>query len=650
MSIEARMIERARAVRLEDEIVRRGIKLKGGIERAGPCPNCGGNDRFSINTQKQIFNCRGCEAKGDVIELTQFLDRCTFIAAVEMLSGERTTKERSAGLGPIKATYDYVDESGALLFQSLRFEPPGQPKVFRQRTGPNQDKWSIKGVRIVPYRLPELIEDIALDHTVFIVEGEKDVLTLRALGIPATCNPMGAGKWREDFKEIFRGAEVVVCGDNDKPGRDHVDIVAHSLRGVAKRVRILDLAKFWPAIQDKDDISDWIGRGRGTVERLCEIVDELPDWEPKLNGEHRPSDSDENYHNRRDETWPSPRFRTLKDFCAEYQPIAEVVGGGALYSGSLYTLTARTGTGKTSWLVTTALAGISGLGILGRPVKRGRYAFCTAENPDGVRMRFAVGSFHWNIDQDAVGRDLVISDNRVRPEEICEYLAREAEHGPFTGIFIDTWQAFFDGRDANNPTEAVNFTKRFRPLVALPGAPAVVIAAHPNKNANNDELIPNGGGSTLNEVDGNLAMAQLPSGLVELGWQGKFRGLNFEPQLYRIDRLCSPDVVDVTGRQIAIPLMLPISVEDADARESAIANMDTRLLRSVAENPSGTLSTLADAAGVSRSKADRTFHRLAKAKPALIHQTLGKWMLTKPGIEALKRCSESETEPPSVSP
>src|SRR5271165_6655865 len=336
------------------------------------------------------------------------------------------------------------------------------------------------------------------------------------------------------------------------------------------------------------------------------------------------------------ENWPKPRFRSLRDFCAEYQPIAEVVGGGVLYSGSLYTLTARTGNGKTSWLVTTALAGVAGLDILGRPVKRGRYAFCTAEYPDGLRMRLSVGCFRWNIDQDAVARDLIVSDNRVRPEEICDYLTLEAERGPFTAIFVDTWQAFFEGRDANNPTEAVNFTKRFRPLTGLPGSPAVVIAAHPNKNATNDELIPNGGGSTLNEVDGNLALAQMPGGLIELGWQGKFRGLNFEPQLYRIERFSSPDIVDIAGRQIASPLMLPVSSEEADARESAIANKDTGLLRAIAESPAGSLSTWAADADISRSRADRTIHRLAKTKPALVQQTLGKWTLTKHGKEALK--------------
>jgi hypothetical protein len=351
---------------------------------------------------------------------------------------------------------------------------------------------------------------------------------------------------------------------------------------------------------------------------------------------------------------PKPRFRTLREFCAEYQPIAEVVAG-VLISGSLYTMTATTGTGKTALMVTMALAGSAGRDLLGRRVKQGRYAFCTAENPDGVRMRFAVGAFHWNIDQDDIDRDLLISDNRVRPEEICEHLAREAhDHGPFTGIFIDTWQAFFDGRDANNPTEAVNFTKRFRPLTSLPGSPVVVIAAHPNKNASANDLIPSGGGSTLNEVDGNLALAMQPGGLIELGWQGKFRGYHFEPQLFRIEKLCSPDIVDVEGRQIAIPIMFPASAEDAEAREKAIANREIRLLKAIADNPSATMTELAAKADMPRGSLTRAVARLAKERPKLIQEKLGKWTATKAGKQALEerdgvsvisRDAERDTEP-----
>lgn len=81
-------IERARATPIEIEIARRGITLKGKIERVGPCPICGGGvDRFAINVRKQAWHCRGCGKGGDVIALIMHLDSCDFTEAVELLSG-----------------------------------------------------------------------------------------------------------------------------------------------------------------------------------------------------------------------------------------------------------------------------------------------------------------------------------------------------------------------------------------------------------------------------------------------------------------------------------------------------------------------------------------------------------------------------------
>ena len=85
--LEPASIEAARRVRIEDEAKRRGVKLTGKNDRAGPCPKCGGTDRFAINIKKQIFNCRGCCVGGDVIDLVQHIDGCTFVEAVEKLSG-----------------------------------------------------------------------------------------------------------------------------------------------------------------------------------------------------------------------------------------------------------------------------------------------------------------------------------------------------------------------------------------------------------------------------------------------------------------------------------------------------------------------------------------------------------------------------------
>jgi hypothetical protein len=95
----------------------------------------------------------------------------------------------------IVKTYDYLDENGVLLLQVCRQEP----KNFLQRKPdpgrPGEWLWKVQGVRQVPYRLPELVSEIELGKRVFIVEGEKDVDRLRSLGVPATTNAGGAGKW-----------------------------------------------------------------------------------------------------------------------------------------------------------------------------------------------------------------------------------------------------------------------------------------------------------------------------------------------------------------------------------------------------------------------------------------------------------------------
>ncbi|MGD9561993.1 MAG: hypothetical protein AB7F88_07215 [Pyrinomonadaceae bacterium] len=153
----------------------------------------------------------------------------------------------------IAATYDYRDEAGRVLFQTVRMES----KKFYQRR-PNGKGWinDLQGVRRVPYRLPELLQaDKAFP--VFIVEGEKDVENLLTIGITATCNPMGAGKWRDEFSDHLKGFQCVVLPDHDASGNQHAEAVAKSLLRTAAEVSILRL----PDLPDKGDVSDWIAKG-----------------------------------------------------------------------------------------------------------------------------------------------------------------------------------------------------------------------------------------------------------------------------------------------------------------------------------------------------------------------------------------------------
>ena len=152
-----------------------------------------------------------------------------------------------------------------------------EPKAFKQRRpdGHGGWIWNLDGVRRVPYRLPELIETIGNGHPVFPVEGEKDVESMRAIGVTATCNAGGAGKWRDEYAAYFADADVIAIPDDDDTGRKHAECVATSLYKTAARIRLLEL----PGLPPAGDVSNWLAAG-GTVEGLWQLVEATPQWTP----------------------------------------------------------------------------------------------------------------------------------------------------------------------------------------------------------------------------------------------------------------------------------------------------------------------------------------------------------------------------------
>lgn len=81
-------VARAKAVPIQDAAERRGIAPGASLkERHGPCPACGGRDRFVLNIGLQTFYCRGCKASGKVVDFVMFADGCGFLAACQTLTG-----------------------------------------------------------------------------------------------------------------------------------------------------------------------------------------------------------------------------------------------------------------------------------------------------------------------------------------------------------------------------------------------------------------------------------------------------------------------------------------------------------------------------------------------------------------------------------
>jgi putative DNA primase/helicase len=162
--------------------------------------------------------------------------------------------------GELINTYDYVDEQGCLLYQVCRFVP----KTFRPRRPDGQGKWrwGYGDVRRVLYRLPEVLEA----PIVFVVEGERDVETLRKHGFAATTNAGGANaRWEPEYTKALAGREVILIPDNDAPGRKRVLNIARALLGQVSRLIVLELDG------GPKDITEWFSQGHSELELIAQL-------------------------------------------------------------------------------------------------------------------------------------------------------------------------------------------------------------------------------------------------------------------------------------------------------------------------------------------------------------------------------------------
>lgn len=208
-----------------------------------------------FNPGKKVWTCDVCGTGGGWQDLARRLG----IDIEEKKPGKRNLQ--------IVATYDYGGWGGFEPFQVVRqIDNDTGKKQFYQRRPAAGGGWKNglgKGFITCLYHGDTLAEMIAIGKTVYVVEGEKDVDRLRSIGFVATCNPMGAGKWRTHYSQTLAGADLVIIPDNDDPGRAHAAAVKQSCRQHAARIRVLEL----PDLPEKGDVSDWLDAG-GTPDRL----------------------------------------------------------------------------------------------------------------------------------------------------------------------------------------------------------------------------------------------------------------------------------------------------------------------------------------------------------------------------------------------
>ena len=105
------------------------------------------------------------------------------VRAVGLKMADLFVQPSTNGHKRIVKVYDYFDASGTLVHQTVRYEP----KEFRQRrpdpVNPGNYLWNLKGVDLVLYHLPHVLEAVQRGERIYLVEGEKDA--------DAPCRPSG---------------------------------------------------------------------------------------------------------------------------------------------------------------------------------------------------------------------------------------------------------------------------------------------------------------------------------------------------------------------------------------------------------------------------------------------------------------------------
>ena len=245
----------------------------------GPCPKCGGTDRFRlINSTAGAVFCNQClsTGNGDFLGAVRWMKDCSFPEAVDLVGkyldsiGVLTSKFPNTSNHSdtsdfsntsdtsewrwrdiygekqpyVTAVYHYPDRAGNPSYKIERYNKPDGGKMFCQwRWDPPGRKWvkGLNGIKVVPhpYNLKSLLKDTV--KRVFIVEGEKcvDALSQALEGteyqhqVAVTTVAGGCHQWRYlgEILEPYRpDCSVYFFVDNDEPGEKAVQAGFESLR------------------------------------------------------------------------------------------------------------------------------------------------------------------------------------------------------------------------------------------------------------------------------------------------------------------------------------------------------------------------------------------------------------------------------------
>ena len=258
--------------------------------------------------------------------------------------------------------------------------------------------------------------------------------------------------------------------------------------------------------------------------------------------------------------------------------------------GYVYSLTGLTGSGKTVVALFLAMQVARNANIGERAVKGGRVAYFAGENPDDVTQRLMVMTD--GLDLDTIPLTVMPYAGREKAEIAIAELIHDRQE--IALVIIDTSTAYFAGEDENDNKAALEHAKWLRSISKrIPGNPTILVCCHPIKNAQEDNMLPRGGGAFVNEMDGNLACIKKDE-LTVVSQHGKYRDIYFHPINFLRSVKQSERLKTASGKMIwSVICHLATPQEEAE-HEFEMNNQDRQVLELLAGNATISLRTIAN--------------------------------------------------------
>jgi hypothetical protein len=218
---------------------------------------------------KPLFHCHGGCTQESVFQT---------IRDMQLLPELEERPDPLANIKPLpkvefQQEWQYQDEDRVTVFVKHRLRVGESGKTYRLYKVDTDGRRSttLGDARIVPYKLPELLDAKTAGRIIYLAEGEKAVDALMSLGVVATTAHSGAGHWPEAITEYFAGANVVILPDNDLSGWSYARKAAEAILPIAKALKVVDLG-----LQEQgDDAYEFIEAGGGRAE-LAALVKAAP--------------------------------------------------------------------------------------------------------------------------------------------------------------------------------------------------------------------------------------------------------------------------------------------------------------------------------------------------------------------------------------